>query len=216
MGIYPNSKSTGIEIGEYFSKFFIAASLTNGEFPTGGVGQNSAVPNFTSNKTITGRIEYTNLFSDDFGIFLGGSILANTTLLNTNSAVPTSIYDGFYGIRYSIATLTGDFEMGKNTYASGGIDPATSLALMYELAVKVTDGLYGIAKYDMYNPDNSNTNNSINRITIGAEWYPVNFVEIMPQVRLMNSTTTTVATDGTVSTSKAPMKEVIIQTHFWL
>ncbi|HET7153452.1 MAG TPA: hypothetical protein VFJ29_06770, partial [Candidatus Kapabacteria bacterium] len=135
-------------------------------------------------------------------------------------AVPTSIYDGFYGIRYSIATLTGDYEMGKSTYGSGGIDPATAVAMMYELAVKVTDGLYGIAKYDMYNPDNSTTNNSINRITIGAEWYPVNFVEIIPQVRFMNSTVSQaplpVVSGAPLVVTKSPMKEFILQTHFWL
>jgi hypothetical protein len=215
MGIYPNSKSTGIEVGEYVSNFFAAVSLTNGEFPEGNVGQNSAIPNFTKNKTITGRLEYTNLFSDDFAIFLGGSGLANTTS-QLGSAVPTSIYDGFYGIRYSIVTLTGDYEMGKSVYTTGGIDPATATALMYELDVKVTDGLYGVLKYDSFQPDNNDQNNKITRWTVGAEWYPINFIEVLPQVRLMNSTISSVATDGSLVISKSPMKEFILQTHFWL
>ncbi|HZV11977.1 MAG TPA: hypothetical protein VFA55_02085 [Candidatus Kapabacteria bacterium] len=213
MGIYPNSKSTGIEVGEYVSKFFIAASLTNGEFPEGNVGPNSAIPNFTANKTISGRIEYTNLFSDDFAIFLGGSGLANTTS-GTGNAESTTLYDGFYGIRYGIVTLTGDYMIGKNTYATSGIDTATSTALMSELAVKATDGLYGILKYDMYQPDKSDQNNEVTRWTIGAEWYPVNFVEVIPQVRLLNSTVS--QTNGsTVVVSKNPMKEFLLQTHFW-
>jgi hypothetical protein len=207
MGIYPHSKSTGIEVGEYVSKFFIAASLTNGEFPEENVGQSSAVPNFTQNKTIAGRIEYTNLFSDDFALFLGGSGLANT------ASAPTTLFDGFYGIRYDMFTLTGDYMMGKNTYLSS-IDTARSIALMYELAVKVTDGLYGIAKYDMYQPDKNDQNNKIIRWTIGAEWYPVNFVEVIPQVRLLSSTASQ-NNGSTIVVNKSPMKELLVQTHFW-
>jgi len=223
-GLYPNSVSTGVEIGEYVSDFFICASITNGEFPNGALAQTAAFPNFTPNKTLTGRIEYTKLLTDDFAMFLGASGLANTspTVAGNFISNPTRIYGGFAGIRVSIVTITADYEMGKNLVTGTSIiDSTTANALMAELAVKATQGLYGIVKYDSFAPDISNTTaNKVSRWTIGAEWYPVNFVEIIPQVRFMKSTTTTeVTSSSNVSTTifdSSTLSEFLIQIHFWL
>ncbi len=204
-GIYPNSKDVGLEVGEYFDNFFVCASVTNGEFPLGNVGAATAAPNFTPNKAFTGRLEYTNLITDDIGIMLGASGFVNDSL---------NIYGGFGGIRVGVATITADYEMGKNLTSGGMTDTTNANALMMELSVKIIQGLYGTLKYDSFTPDQANTSaNNVARWTIGAEWYPVNFVEIIPQFRMLKENSTAV---GATASTANTLNEFLLQLHLWI
>ena len=127
------------------------------------------------------------------------------------------IYGAFGGIRIGIATITADYEVGKNlpnVLYPNQVDTTTANALMTELAVKITQGIHGIFKYDTFAPDRSNTSaNAVTRWTIGAEWYPVNFVEVIPQYRILNETST--AAGATTSTANS-FNEFLIQLHLWI
>ena len=81
-----------------------------------------------------------------------------------------------------------------------------SQAIYHELAYQITQGIYATLKHDFFDPDVDFQSGSINRYTLGFEFYPFNVLEIKLQARqsiLENSI------------NNKPSPEYLLQFHSW-
>ena len=74
---------------------------------------------------------------------------------------------------------------------------------MAELAYVITIGLEAVVRYDRVDPNIDISNDELQHIIIGLEWFPYSFVEIRPQYRF-------ILENPDISNNAA-----LIQFHFW-
>jgi len=111
-------------------------------------------------------------------------------------------YSGLYlGINRGPFTFLGEADITSD-YTERG---ATGYATMAMLAYQVTQGFYLDLKHDFYDADVQFTGDSMTRYTLGLDLFPLSYIELLPQYRLL-----TLSTDKNYARS-----EVIIQGHFW-
>ena len=105
------------------------------------------------------------------------------------------------GLSFSSFTYTFEIDQAENW-----IDGNTSLALYDELAWELIQGLQLIGKYDFFDPQRELLSGAVSRYSFGAEFYPLNIMEIKLQVRMNQVDSENAATLD---------PEYLIQTHFW-
>lgn len=177
-----------VEIGASVSDFFLTASISNGYIL--GTDQGYGFFESLSDKTLTGRVEYST--------FLGSvSGLAGVSLLKEQDLSMGGI---FGGLSLGPLTWSGEVDLAENWVGEG-----ISLASYSEAVVEPVQGLHILAKFDFFDEDIAFTENAITRLTGGIEFFPYSFLEIKAQARF-----TKVA--GAEDQSKP---EYLLQFHTW-
>ncbi len=107
--------------------------------------------------------------------------------------------DSLLGIGYKRFSLLAEFDLGNDVSS----DSTKSNYAMAELAYVVTLGLEAVVRYDRVDPNTSVSNDELQHIILGFEWFPYSFIEIRPQYRFI------------LENPKVNNDAVVIQFHFW-
>jgi hypothetical protein len=174
----------GAEVG-----FFIS----NWALLTTSIGS-SILINRTFNKepTYTARLEITPKIGR-VSLLFGGSYAA--------AKVPqtSEFYGAFVGIGYKRFTLLGEFDKAKNVLSDG----KNSNVIMLEATYAITLGLDAIVRWDWLDPNIDVSNDELQHVIVGLEWFPYSFIELRPQYRFM------------IEDPSVTNDSFVLQFHFW-
>jgi hypothetical protein len=157
---------TGVEVGISPQSFAWNFGIYNGE--------NGADPSNGSIRLMTTRAEYLNQIGD-VNYSLGGSIWYNNAVEGSNT-----MYGGFGGLSYRRFVLNTEVDF-KTDWAGLKTDEFISYL---ELNYLIIDGLDLKFIYDFYDPDIHIKNGSESRYSVGAEFFPIQGIELRPLYRL--------------------------------
>jgi hypothetical protein len=189
----PLYTEAGLEIGYQFGDL---------AFLTGSVGSNlTSGRTLTKDPTYTARLELDPKIGKVNLLFGGSYALADLIQSTPNgpAAMSSDFYGFFTGIGYKRFSLLAEFDLGNKVSS----DSTKSNYAMAELAYVITLGLEAVVRYDRVDPNTSVSNDELQHIILGFEWYPYSFIEIRPQYRF-------ILEDPNVSNDA-----VVIQFHFW-
>lgn len=166
---------TGIEVGAHFNDIF---------FLTTSVGKSKFNTVFSSDPVWTARAEITPEIGN-IQFLLGGSFTSTKTKhfdLNSGAVnlLPTNVYGGFAGAAIGRFSLMGEYDLASDYLGS----KITSSSLMMEASYKIITGLDAVFRYDRFLPNVDLTDNSFSHFVFGVEFFPYNFIEIIPQFRI--------------------------------
>ncbi len=181
----PNYKDLGVEVGGYIENFFVSAGVFN------GTGHLSPI-DFSKDKAIAAKLEYASTISG-----------ANVRLGASGYAFGDFKMGGFTAgfSPDSCLAVYGEIDWTKNRYAYlfdttfnvnyiGIVPNVYTMASFVEADLRLMDGLWFTGRYDMYDPsqglsddDSAPGTNSVQRVTLGLEFFPYSFVEVRPQFR---------------------------------
>lgn len=183
-------REAGVEVG-FFADDWLYASASAGS------NISDAASNYTKDPTYTARVEVTPRFGE-VGLLFGGSY-ASAKLENTQEALNTNMYGGFFGFGYVDFSLLAEYDIANDLSSSD----VKSNMLMVEAAYVILTGLEAIVRYDRidYNADVDADETS--RFVFGFEFHPYSFIEVRPQYRL-------VMEDPSVDNDS-----FVLQLHFW-
>ncbi len=187
----PGYRDVGIELGTLlFDHIGIVAGVFNGSetHPSSNFGSDPL-----NNKAFCFRITSSGELIENM---LAGEIGFSRYLHNhtdDNGLLANMTLNGLHcSVRAGPVTVLSEYDFGKNVVLSGARTVAkTANALCIESAVKVTKGLDLILRYETFkdeiDPGDGSTITGIavkGRYTIGAQWFPLRFLEIRPQYRI--------------------------------
>lgn len=187
----PLYTEVGLEIGYQFGDL---------AFLTGSVGSNATGGTFAKDPTYTARLELDPKIGR-VNLMFGGSY-ASTQLTQTNPTLhlaPADFYGFFAGIGYKRISLLTEFDLGNDVTS----DSTKSNYVMAKLNYVILLGLEAVLRYDRVDPNTSISNDELQHIIVGLEWFPYSFIEIRPQYRF-------ILEDPNVNNDA-----VVIQFHFW-
>jgi len=189
----PLYTEVGLEIGYQFGDL---------AFLTGSVGNNlTDNRSFTKDPTYTARLELDPKIGK-VNLMFGGSY-AHTSLIQGTptgpAPMPADFYGFFTGIGYKAFSLLAEFDLGNDVSS----DSTKSNYAMAELAYVITLGLEAVVRYDRVDPNTDISNDELQHIIIGFEWFPYSFIEIRPQYRFI------------LENPSTDNDAVVIQFHFW-
>ena len=111
-------------------------------------------------------------------------------------------YAGVYGgINWRGLSFLGEFDFTSD-YSGDGVNGYASYA---ELNLLILKGVTSIVRFEVYDPDLEHTGRTLQRITLGGEIFPMPYVELKPQIRILTS----------AADEDFQQTELLIQTHFW-
>jgi hypothetical protein len=190
----PNYHDIGAEAGV---TLFDRATITLGYF-NGNENTPNANFNFdtTNRMAMVGRVIIANEFVEDmFSGEIGASFYNHRHVyrLNTgaDSTFTVSLFAVHGGVRVGPVTVLAELDMGKNAPTGYGSFNAKATALAIEGVVKVVQGLDGLLRYESYSDHDIADNLGMevkSRITIGAQWFPLRFIEFRPEFRIASTT----------------------------
>jgi hypothetical protein len=189
----PLYTEVGLEIGYQFSNLaFLTASVGNNLTDNRALTKN---PTYTARLELDPRIGRVNLM-------VGGSY-AYTSLIqgtpNGPEAMPADFYGVFAGLGYKRFSLLAEYDIGNDVSS----DSTKSNYAMAELAYVITLGLEAVVRYDRVDPNIDVSNDELQHIILGLEWFPYSFIEIRPQYRFI------------LENPEVSNNAVVIQFHFW-
>jgi hypothetical protein len=169
---------------------------------------------FNSDAAIALRLNAAaEVVEDAFAFDLGGSYYMHSNILPDQDLTLMGLH---LGVRGGPVTLLAEYDMGENMYQaySGMVVPKLQ-AFSSELGVNVTQGLVLIGRYEMYkdfiavDTDSGDVEGNVvdSRIMVGAQWFPMRFIEVRPEFRLAKFT----AAGG----SKFDQTTVLLQMHLF-
>lgn len=150
---------------------------------------------------------------------IGGSIYTHPRTDNTGVSVPLSLFAIHGGVSFGPVSVLAEYDDGKNIVLSGGSSIPFVKAITLEGSVKIMTGLYGMARLETFKQyaDESKTilfgTEVKNRIMIGAQWFPLRFVEIRPEFRLATVTAPNIS-DPTIR-DDIKQTTFLVQTHIF-
>jgi hypothetical protein len=188
----PLYREVGAEVGYQFGDL---------AFLTASAGSNTTAGTFSKNPTYTTRLELDPNIGKVNLMFGGSYASAELTQVTSGgpAAVPADFYGFFTGIGYKRFSLLAEFDMGNKVSS----DSTKSNYAMAELSYVLTLGLDAVVRYDRVDPNTDISNDELEHIILGFEWFPYSFIEIRPQYRF-------ILEDPNVSNDA-----VVIQFHFW-
>lgn len=213
----PGYRDVGAEIGTLlFNHIGITAGMFNGS---------ESLPSATfsvdpsNNKAFCFRIASSGEIIEDM---LAGEIGFSRYMHNhtNNDGTPgnMTINAVHFSLRAGPVTVLNEYDFGNNIVPSGseGQTVAKAMALCSEAAIRITKGLDVLLRYENFKDENPAGVTAIqvkSRIMIGAQWFPLRFVEIRPEYRIAkisapNITDPTIPGDFTENT-------LLVQTHIF-
>ncbi len=157
---------TGIEVGISPQSFMWNVGIYNGE--------NGADPSNGSIRLMTTWAEYLSQIGE-VNYSVGGSIWYNNAVAGSNT-----MYGGFGGLSYKRFVMNAEADF-KTDWAGLRTDEFISYL---ELNYLIIDGLDLKFIYDFYDPDIHLKSGSESRYSVGAEFFPIQGVELSPLYRL--------------------------------
>lgn len=144
----------------------------------------------SSSAAIAARITASaEVIEDAFSFEVGASQYMHPDVAPAKDESLTGIH---IGLRGGPVTLLAEYDMGENVYQPYVGDFVPKLqALTTELSVRVTQGLDLIGRFETYKDmDENDVEGNVvdSRITFGAQWFPIRFLEIRPEIRLAKYT----------------------------
>jgi hypothetical protein len=179
-------RDIGAELGGTFADHF---SAQLGLFNGFEENQQATFPFIKQDMAVSARVTASNEFIEDmFSAEIGYSMYSRPRKDQTGSDANVSIVGIHGGVRVGFVTLLAEYDKGENVYRTVFADYAPKMqALTTELALNITRGLDGIVRYETYKDADQANNTQIevkNRISIGAQWFPLRMVEIRPEFRI--------------------------------
>ena len=189
----PLYTETGLEIGYQFG---------NLAFLTASVGNNlTANRSLTTDPTYTARLEIDPKIGKVYLMF-GGSYAYTSLIQGTPTGpatMPADFYGFFTGIGFDRLSLLAEFDLGNDVSS----DSTKSNYAMAELSYVITLGLEAVVRYDRVDQNINVSNDELQHIILGFEWFPYSFIEIRPQYRFI------------LEDPKENNDAVVVQFHFW-
>jgi len=188
----PNYRDIGVEVGAtFFDKLFLTLGRYNGLeqnwLTTANERDNE--PAYTARLVASSQI-----VPDLISLELGGSIYAHARDVINDSGVSAadniSVIGIHGGLRVWQVSVLAELDMGKNVpVPRSGTFVDESQAMLVEATVGITKGLTGLVRFDTYEDKIGDAVRMKvkDRIAIGAQWFPVRFLEVRPEVRFANS-----------------------------
>ncbi|HKJ68530.1 MAG TPA: hypothetical protein VKA68_11280 [bacterium] len=112
-----------------------------------------------------------------------------------------SYYGAYAGLNWGPLTLMGEADLMRDYPAAN----ATGFTAYADLTWQIQDGVFLALEQDYFDANRDLENNELVRYTIGAELFPISYVEVKPQYRLLNAT----------ASPDFSRSEFILQFHFW-
>lgn len=136
-------------------------------------------------------------WAGEFNVLVGGSALNGSYTGNRRYT-----FAGLYGgVNYGRITLLGEVDVHSDYTASGSMGYVT----YSEMEISLVQGLSAVLEYEFYDADIEYSRNAFSRVSIGADLFPIPYLEILPQYRLVNVT----------NDSDFGRQEFILQGHLW-
>ncbi|MAF11480.1 hypothetical protein CMK11_13605 [Candidatus Poribacteria bacterium] len=189
-----NYADSGVEMGAEIADFYLTGGIYNG-------GAIATIPDRDDEKAFLGRAErYVELGS--LNALLGGNVYTNN-----NSAIEGRMLlaGGFVGVGGDVWTLMGELDIADKYLADdAGTGGLTSLAVFVEGTFRVAKGIHIIERFEFFDPDLDLESGRFWRASLGAELYPIPYLEIKPTFRYTGQ-----------PKGSADLGEVLLQTHWW-
>lgn len=200
-------RDVGVELGAtFFDHIGLQIGYLNGneEFPAADLAFLN--DNRALSVRATGSAE---LIDDALSFEIGGSIYMHSEVVPGD----LSLIGVHIGIRGGPVTLLAEYDFGDNIYRHGDgnyVDEAN--ALTAELAVRATQGLDIIGRFETYLDKTGGVDGNAvdSRITIGAQWFPLRFLEVRPEFRIAKA-----SVPGGPERLKFDQTTYLIQTHLY-
>ena len=208
---YPGYRDVGAELG---ALFFDHVGLQVGIFN----GSEKFASNFSTdpsnNKAIAMRLNISGeLIEDALACDVGFSnYMHNRDVAGTASNMLLNAVH--LGIRAGPVSMLGEYDFGKNVYTSGRQYMAKVNSKCIEATVRIGKGLDGILRYETYHEEDATslTGSEVKyRFTIGAQWFPIRFLEIRPEYRIAKSS----APYNDTIRSEFDESTFLVQTHIF-
>lgn len=161
----PQYFDTGIEFGIAPPHFSASVGFFNG---------NISSLDSDKGKAIVSRFECRHHLGF-LGFAYGGSFY-----FNDRPTSDTYMYGPLFYAKIHKFLYTSEFDWLKNKRA--GRD-SMAMATTQEFAYEIKQGYWFKAQYDFLDPDTKNKTGSLSRYSFGFQYFPIGFVEILPQVR---------------------------------
>jgi len=171
-----SGSNTDYDEGLFFDVYTSAPiSIELGTKLNGATFSSSIGSNYLSTDPNKGMINFTSSVSsfysfDDLNILTGFSYLKE---------LKTESYSFFGGLSVGKLSFLFEVDLANNWLE----DNITSYANMLQFTYKPIQGIHLFAKYDFFDKNYDLLNGSINRKSIGVEFYPLNMFEISLQIR---------------------------------
>ena len=196
----PYYTEVGVEIGYQFGNIaFLTGSVGSGinYFKDSYNPYNRSLakdPTYTARLELDPKIGRVNLM-------FGGSYCSTHLAQYSPSPhiAPADFYGFFGGIGYKRFSLLAEFDLGNDVSS----DSTKSNYAVAELAYIITLGLEAVVRYDRVDPNTDISNDELQHIILGFEWFPYSFIEIRPQYRIV------------LEDPKVDNDAVVVQFHFW-
>jgi hypothetical protein len=173
----PNYHDIGVEAGIYIENLFLTAGLFN------GTGHQQPI-DFSKKKAYAVKLEYS-----------GGAGLSSFNYRIGGSAYG---YDDFTmggisaGFGVGDVVVFGEADWTKNYMVDPSNPGGNAMMGFAEIDYRAIQGLWLTGKFDVIDPvegvaddDATPATNTIERVTLGLEFFPLSFVEIRPQYRIV-------------------------------
>jgi hypothetical protein len=179
----PGYRDVGGEIGAlFFDHLGIVAGMFNGS---------EAVPSSPFN------YDPKSTFAFCARVNLSGEIIENVLAaevgfshyLHPHDEGDLSLSAGHLSLRAGPVSILNEIDFGKNVVISGGSTMPKAMAFCSEAAINLTKGFDLILRYETFKdekPTDTVFTEVKNRIMIGAQWFPLRFLEIRPEFRIAN------------------------------
>ncbi|MDP4198952.1 MAG: hypothetical protein Q8922_06735 [Bacteroidota bacterium] len=203
----PNYVDEGIELGaELFDHAFITADFLNGNEAGASLFKNDPLGPYAI--ALRGVINTGPMMDHTVSAEIGGSLYAHT-IQHFPPQPPPGVGDSTArtwltaihgGIHVGPVSVLAEFDMGNFIYHvlppnypisnPVGQYSDTVHAMAIETAVDITKGLTGILRFDNYYGGNVGgiSTNIKTRLMVGAQWFPVRFLEFRPEFRVARGT----------------------------
>lgn len=190
----PNYTDSGVEVGAEIADIYLTGGIYNG-------GSISAIPDRDDEKAFLGRAEkYVDL--GRLRGLLGGNVYTNN---NAEIDGRMLLAGGFAGVGGDVWTLMAEVDFAdKYLIDDAGTGGLQSLALFVEGTFRVAKGIHIIERFEFFDPDLDLESGRYWRGSLGAELYPIPYLEIKPTFRYTGQP------DGS-----ADLGEALLQAHWW-
>jgi hypothetical protein len=158
--------------------------------------------NFNSDPAYTASIKFNPVIENTVALMFGASYSNfQGPLIYTQipSEHKVNMYGGFLGFGIGDFTLIGEYDIAQNYELTG----TNSSAQMAEASYVLFKGLEALLRYDRFDPNTSVSGDDVSRLSIGLNFYPYSFVQIIPEYRFQ------------FQTPSAKNNSALLQFHFF-
>ncbi|GIX06958.1 MAG: hypothetical protein KatS3mg115_1361 [Candidatus Poribacteria bacterium] len=214
----PRSRRQGLTDGLFWGPNYSDSGLETGfrllglQWTLGAFNGEAFSPlNDDRELALLGRVERFVRLSRSTHLLLGGNVYSSQN--PTQEALGRLLLaGGFLGIGGKSWTLTAEADWAQDYLPANGAAQtgsptrgAHSLAIFVEGAVRAAQGVYLLARLEHFDPDLDADGQRFWRGSLGAEWYPVPYLEIKPTLRYTDQ-----------GTDQVRLLEALLQLHGWL